>query len=256
MADRQYAKFFMGTMIKLSLFIVFCAAASYLSQRLLSSPFDRLVPAAAAVVITWFFLMALEENKRSFFAKGYFLQNFFVGGVWGFGAAVAGPLIGLAFKVREFNWFPDWDINEMLLNAAASVLFLAIVVYGYFFHILLTDFGAIPAIIISSVVYGLLSAVGVASGTISHEILLPAAAYYAIIGIGAGMLILGLGDMRSAVAFLFIHQVMSGIAEAFTSGGRSFETDMGAPIMAVLCAVSMYLELRREREQKKKSYNA
>lgn len=252
MADKEYGKFFLGTMVKLSLFLVFCAAAEYLSLRFVPAPYNKLVPPLAAAVITCFFLIVIEGNTRSFFAKGYFLRNTMIGGMWGLGAAVAGPLVGLAFKVREFNWNADCDFTEIALDSAASGLFLAIVVYGYFYHILVSDFGAIPAIIVSSAVFGLFSAVDVLSGTLTHRILLPAAAYYAVIGIAAGMLILGMGDMCAAAGFLFIHQLMSQIFEAFTYGGRSFETDMGAPIMAILCAVSVFLEMRREKKEKKK----
>ncbi|MCI7767744.1 MAG: hypothetical protein MSJ26_07195 [Oscillospiraceae bacterium] len=252
MADKEYGKFFFGTMIKLGLFLVFCGAGEYLSMRFLPAPYNKLVLPAAAAVITWFFLIVIERNSRSFFAKGYLLRNTMIGGLWGFGAAVAGPLVGLAFKVRVFNWNADCDFSEIALNSAASGLFLAIVVYGYFYHILISDFGAVPAIIISSAVFGLLSAADVISGMVTHEILLPAVAYYAVIGIAAGMLILGMGDMCAAAAFLFIHQLMSGICEAFTYGGRNFETDMGAPIMAILCAVSVFLEIRREKKEKKK----
>ena len=255
MADKAYAKFFLGTMIKLSLFFVLCGAADYFLPGFVPAPYNKLVPPLAAAFITWFFLTVVEKRSRSFFAEGYFLQNVMVGGLWGFGAAIAGPLVALAFKVRTFNWFPDRDISDIFYDSAASGLFLAIVVYGYFFHILLSDFGAIPAIIVSSLVYGLLSGAQVFSGAVTYDILLPAAAYYAIIGIAAGMLIIGIGDMRSAASFLFIHQIMSQLCEAFTAGGRSFETDLGAPIMAVLCAFSMFLEIRREKKEKKEFLN-
>ncbi|MBQ5332390.1 MAG: hypothetical protein J6K92_03905 [Oscillospiraceae bacterium] len=255
MADRAYGKFFLVTMIKLSFFLILCEAANYFSLRLVPAPFNKLIPPLAAAVITWFFLTVIERNSCSFFAKGYFLQNVIIGGLWGFGAAVAGPLVALAFNVRQFNWFADCDITKIMLDSAASGLFLAIVVFGYFYHILISDFGAIPAIIISSLIFGLLSAVEVLSGVVAHDILLPAAAYYAIIGTAAGMLILGMGDMRSAAAFLFAHQVMSQVCEAFTTGGKNFETDLGAPIMAVLCAFSMFLEIRREKKEKKEFLN-
>lgn len=255
MADKKYGSFFMGTMIKLSLFLVLCAAADHFSGRIVPKPFDKLVPALAAVFITWFFLTVIEKRSRSFFASGYLLQNVIIGGLWGLGAAVAGPLIDLAFKVRRFNLFPDIDLNGIMLDSVATGLFFAIVIYGYFFHILLSDFGAIPAIAVSSLVYGLLSAFEVMAGYMAYDVLMPAMAYYAILGVAAGMLEIAVGDMRSAAAFLFIYQLMSRICSAFTSGGRSFETDMAAPIMAVLCAAAMYFDMRKEKKEKERSFN-
>lgn len=252
MADRHYAKFFAGSVIKLMMFIVLCGAAGYASERFLPYPFNRLAPAAAAIVLSWFFLTVVEGNKRSFFAKGFLAENVLPGGSWGFGAAFAGSLIGLAFKVRYFNWNADIDITDILLTAVASGLFYSIVVFGYFFHIIRQDFGAVPAVIISSLMYGLFSAYGVSSGLITYNIIIPAAAYYTVIGAAAGILILQLGDMRSAAAYLFMYSLTSELCEAFTTGGRSFGTDLAAPGMAVLCCLSMFLEMYEEKKKKKK----
>ncbi|MGN0638809.1 MAG: hypothetical protein ACI4J0_10595 [Huintestinicola sp.] len=252
MADRRYAKFFAGSVIKLVMFIVLCAAAAYASGRLLPSPFDRLAPAAAGIVISWFFLTVVEGGKRSFFAKGFLVENVVPGGTWGFGVAFAGPLIGLAFKVRYFNWNADIDITGIFLTAVASGLLSAIVIYGYFFHVIRQDFGAIPAVIISSLLYGFLSAYEVSSGLITYDIIIPAAAYYTVIGIAAGILILQLGDMRSAAAFLFIYSLTAELSEAFTTGGRSFGTDIAAPAMAALCCLSMFIEMYEEKKKRKK----
>lgn len=253
MADRRYAKFFAGSVIKLGVFLAFCGAACHASLRFLPSPFDRLVPTAAAIVISWFFLTVVEGNKRSFFAKGFLVENVVPGGVWGFAAAFAGPLIGLAFKVRYFNWNADIDITEIFLKSVASWLFGAVVIFGYFFHIIRQDFGAIPAVIISSLLYGFFSAYGVSSGVITYDIIIPAAAYFAVIGAAAGVLILQLGDMRSAVAFLFIFGVTAELAEAFTVGGRNFGTDIAAPAMAVLCCIDMFLEMYAEKKKRKQN---
>ena len=252
MADKQYAKFFAGSVIKLVMFIVLCAAAAYASERFLPSPFDRLAPTAAAIVISWFFLTVIEGGKRSFFAKGFFLENVVPGGSWGFGTALIGTLIGLAFKVRYFNWNADIDVTEMFLASVASGLFYSIVIFGYFFHIIRHDFGAIPAVIITSLLYGFFSSFGVSSGLITYNIIIPSAAYYAVIGAAAGILILQHGDMRSAAAYLFIYSAASELAEAFTTGGRSFGTDIAAPAMAILCCLSMFLEMYEEKKKKQK----
>ena len=252
MADRQYAKFFAGSVIKLVMFLAFCAAAGYVSKLFLPSPFDVLVTAAAAIVISWFFLTVVEGNKRSFFAKGFLAENVLPGGSWGFGAAFAGTLIGLAFKVRWINWNADVDISEMFLTAVATGLFSAIVIFGYFFHIIRYDFGSIPAVIISALLYGALSAYEAKTGLITYNIIIPAAAYYSVIGAAAGILILQLGDMRSAAAFLFIYSLTLEFCEAFTVGGRSFGTDIAAPGMAVLCCLSMFIEMYEEKKKKKK----
>lgn len=252
MADRRYANFFAGSVIKLALFLALCGGAGYASKLLLPSPFDVLVTTAAAIVLSWFFLTIVEGNKRSFFAKGFIAENVVPGGFWGFAAAFAGTLIGLAFKVRYINWNADIDISEIFLTAVATGLFSAIVIFGYFFHIIRQDFGAVPAVIITSLLYGFLSAYGVSSGLITYNIIIPAAAYYTVIGAAAGILILQLGDMRSAAAFLFIYSLTSEFCEAFTVGGRSFGTDIAAPGMAVLCCISMFIEMYEEKKKKKK----
>lgn len=255
MADRRYAKFFAASVIKLVMFLAFCGAADYASRRFLPSPFDSLVSLAAAIVLSWFFLTFIEGNKRSFFAKGFLLENIVPGGVWGFGVAFAGPLIGLAFKVRFINWDASFDITEVFLSAMSSGLFYGIVIFGYFYHVICQDFGAVPAVIASSVLYGLCSAYGVSSGIITYDIIIPPAPYFAVIGIAAGVLIIRLGDMRSAVSFLFIYSLTSELCEAVTMGSRSFGTDIAAPAMAVLCVLTMFIEMHEEKKKKEKERN-
>lgn len=253
LADRQYTKFVMGTVLKLALFLGLCGGAYYASGRFLHYPFDRIVPVASAFVITAVFLLVVERDRRSFFAKGYLLENAVMGSLWGLGCAVFGPLIGLAFKTRYFYWNADPDINGILFDTLSSGTLYAVIIFGYFFHIIRYDFGAVPAVIISSVAFGLLCAYGTSQGLITHNILIPAAAYYAVIGAAAGMLILQLGDVRSAVIFIFIYSFISELAETFTRGGRSFFTDVTALIMAVLCGLAMYLEMYFERKKKEKN---
>lgn len=255
MADRHYAKFFAASVIKLVMFLAFCGAADYASKRFLPTPFDCIVSVGAAIVISWFFLMAIESNKRSFFAKGFLLENIVPGGVWGFGVAFVGTLIGLAFKVRYINWDASIDITETFITALSSGLLYGIVIFGYFYHVMCQDFGAIPAVIVSAILYGLCSAYGVYSGIITYNIIVPAAAYFAVIGIAAGVLIIRLGDMRAAVSFLFIYSLTSEFCEAVTAGGRSFGTDLAAPAMAVLCVLTMFIEMYEEKKKKEKERN-
>lgn len=253
MADRQYVKFVMGTVLKLAVFLGLCGGAYYASGRFLPYPFDRIVTFASAFVITAVFLLAVERDRRSFFAKGYLLENAVTGGLWGLGCAVFGPLIGLAFGTRYFYLNPDPDINGILFDTLSSGTLYAVIIFGYFFHIIRYDIGAVPAVIISSIAFGLLCSYGVSRGLITHNILVPAAAYYAVIGAAAGMLILQLGDVRSAVMFIFAYSLVSQLAETFTRGGRSFFTDVTALIMAVLCGLAMYLEMYSERKKKEKN---
>lgn len=252
MADRRYAKFFAGSVIKLALFLALCGGAGYASKLLLPSPFDVLVTTAAAIVLSWFFLTIVEGNKRSFFAKGFIAENVVPGGFWGFAAAFAGTLIGLAFKVRYINWNADIDISEIFLTAVASGLFSAIVIFGYFFHIIRQDFGSIPAVIISALLYGALSAYQAEKGIVTYDIIIPAAAYHAVIGTAAGILIIQLGDMRSAASYLFIYSLTTEFCRAFSSGGKSFGTDIAAPAMAVLCCLTMFIEMYEEKKKKEK----
>lgn len=255
MADRRYAKFFAGSVIKLVMFLTLCAGADHASRLFLPKPFDSIASAAAAIVISWFFLTVIEGNKRSFFAKGFLVENVVPGGVWGFGTAFAGSLIGLAFKVRFINWDASPDITEIFLSAISSGLFYGIVIFGYFYHVICQDFGAIPAVIISALLYGLCSAYGVTSGIITYNIIIPPAAYYAVIGAAAGVLIIRLGDMRSAVSFLFINSLTAELCEAVTKGYRSFGTDLAAAGMAVLCILTMFLEMHEEKKKKEKELN-
>lgn len=254
--DKKYVSYFINTVIRICVFIIMCALGSFMSNRLVPSPYNKLVPAGIAIILSWFFLTVIEGDKRSFFAKGYVVENVVPGGVWGFGAAIAGPFIAIILKHRYFNWDAVTDVTGNFFDAIASGLFLAIVVYGYIFHIICSDFGFIPAVIVSSVMFGVFASASVSSGIMPFDaVLIPAAVYYGIIGAGAGMLIVGLGDMRSAAAYLFIFCITKSFADDFIVGGNDFFTDLAAPVMSVLCGISMYLELRRDREQKKKSYN-
>lgn len=255
MADRRYAGFFAASVIKLVMFLAFCGAADYASKRFLPSPYYCLVSIAAAIVLSWFFLTALEGNKRSFFAKGFMLENVVPAGVWGFWVAFGGTLIGLAFKVRYINWDASIDITKIFLTALSSDLLYGIVIFGYFFHIICHDFGAIPAVIISAIIYGLCSAYEVSSGLIIYKAIVPAAAYFAVIGIAAGVLIIRLGDMRSAVSFLFIYRLTAELCEGVTAGGRSFGTDLAAPALAVLCVLALFIEMYEEKKKKEKERN-
>lgn len=252
MADRQYTKFVLGTAAKLAVFLGLCGGAYYASGRFLHYPLDGIAPIIGAAVITAFFLFVAERDRRSFFAKGYLLENAVVGGMWGLGCAVFGPLIGLALKTRYFYLNADPDINGILLGTLSSGTLYALIIFGYFFHIIRYDFGAVPAVIISAAAFGLLCSYGASQGLISHNILIPAAAYYAVIGAAAGMLILQLGDVRSAVMFIFVYSFVSELAETFTRGGRSFFTDVTALIVSVLCGFSMYLEMYAERKKREK----
>lgn len=220
MADFKYAKFFLNTVIKLAVFLVLCCAAFY-TGGFMKSPTAETVPSVIAIVITWLFLAYAEQGKRSFFSKGYMTENLVVGGMFGIGVILAAA--GAAFitgnvTVSDIN--TDFDITKTFLETVYVYLWAGIVFYGYFFHIVQKDFGSIPAVIISSLLFTLYnrfitSAVLLDTSLTAEEGV--ALLNIFLIGIAAGMMIVFQGDMRSACSFLFF----LGLCKLLIERGRS-----------------------------------
>ena len=210
MADTKYGKFVLGSILKLAVFIVLCAGA-YIASRFLGSPADKLLPSVMAVIFTFIFLAAVEGGKRSFFSKGYVLENIVPGAVY-------------AIVIYGLSFFVLFVLGETHITGITSGfdlvkfwLFAGIAVYGYFFHILQKDFGSITAVLLSALLF-LIFAVSQTAGLssyfdgISSEEAIIAIDFF-LIGIIAGLLIVRCGDMRSAASFLFFYGLCTATAE-------------------------------------------
>lgn len=217
MADTKYGKFVLGSVIKLAVFLVLCAGV-YICSRFLGSPADKLLPTVMAVIFTFIFLAAVEGGKRSFFSKGYMLENIVPG------AAYAAAIYVLSFfvlfvlgEVHITGITSGFDLTEIFLQTVKFWLFAGIAVYGYFFHILQKDFGSVTAVLISALlftVFAVSSTAGLSSyfdGITSEEVII--AVDFLLLGIIAGLLIVRCGDMRSAASFLFIYGLCTAAAE-------------------------------------------
>ncbi len=211
MPDIRYRKFVLSTVLKLTVYMLMCIAVRLLCARFAPYPVDKIIPWAAAAVITWFFLTYIEQGKRSFFAKGYMVENILPGAVYGVAVfALSVVLECVMGKIRVNGLITDFDVREPVYEVMAYSLFAGVVIFGYVFHILKQDFGAIPAVIISSVLYLVYSVFFhsswfgglIKSGNLSNPDTLIPLINVLLIGIAACLLEMYLGDMRSAASFL------------------------------------------------------
>ena len=167
MADTKYGKFVLGSILKLAVFIVLCAGA-YIASRFLGSPADKLLPSVMAVIFTFIFLAAVEGGKRSFFSKGYVLENIVPGAVYAI--VIYGLSFFVLFVLGETHITgitSGFDLTEIFLKIVKFWLFAGIAVYGYFFHILQKDFGSITAVLLSALLF-LIFAVSQTAGLSSY----------------------------------------------------------------------------------------
>ncbi|MCM1524466.1 MAG: hypothetical protein NC120_08425 [Ruminococcus sp.] len=214
MADLKYAKFFMGTVIKLAVFLLLCAGSG-IAGRFMEPPVSRLVPSALVIVLSWLFLSYAEGGKRSFFSKGYMTENIVTGGMFGIGAvflAAGAAFLTGGLTAAEVN--TQFDLTETFLETVSVYFFGGLVFYGYFFHIVQKDFGSIASVILSSLLFTVYMSFDGAPPALSEEYVKFINIF--LIGAAAGMLIVFLGDMRSAVSFLFLF----GLCRSFIEGGR------------------------------------
>lgn len=217
MADTKYGKFVLGSILKLAVFIMLCAGA-YIASRFLGSPADKLLPSVMAVIFTFIFLAAVEGGKRSFFSKGYVLENIVPGAVYAI--VIYGLSFFVLFVLGETHITgitSGFDLTEIFLQIVKFWLFAGIAVYGYFFHILQKDFGSITAVLLSALlfmIFAVSQTAGLSSyfdGISSEEVII--AIDFFLIGIIAGLLIVRCGDMRSAASFLFFYGLCTATAE-------------------------------------------
>lgn len=214
----KYAGFVIGTVFKLAFYLVVCFIAALLCRRFAPWAAANTAAPAIAVFVSWLFLTYAEQGKRSFFAKGYLLENVIVGAVTGFGVFAIAAFIEWVFQNLSIDGFiSDFDIRDTLYGTFGKELFIGIVIFGYFFHIIKMDFGRITAIIISDIAYavyilymnGSLDSV-LQNYSDPHNILI--LVNLLLTGTAAGLISYYLGDMRSSCAFL----AMFGFADRLT----------------------------------------
>lgn len=217
MADIKYLKFCLGTYFKLFIFLLLSFAA-YFALSFAPAPIDKLGPAAVMIILNWFFLTYIEGGQRSFFSKGYMVENIVPGALCGFIPLLVLAVLVLTGKAQFSGINSSFDLTASFLYMLRTGFFISLAVFGYFYHIICKDFGAIAAVIISAVLYTLAELflfgnistsafihIG-ADGTLSSTILI-FAVNILLTGILAGMLPLCLGDMRSATAFICFTQL-------------------------------------------------
>ncbi len=193
--------------IKLLLFLAFCAGAAYLCGRFVPEKYAFAAVPISAAVISWVFLTYIEEGKRSFFAKGYLLENVIIG--FAAGAAVFCVACAVEWLTGDlvFRGFADnFDIGIPFNAVCSHELFAGIVIFGCFFHIIRMDMGTIPAVVLSSVLYGLFGAFDRFGAFIvpdNEESIISLSALL-LTGAAAGLIQLRLGDVRSSCAFLAV----------------------------------------------------
>lgn len=209
MADFKYGKFVIGTVIKLVMYLALCFAVRIICMRHAPMPWNYIIPPAAAAVITWVFLTYAEGGKRSFFAKGYMVENIVPGAAVGIAAfGVTAAIEWVMGNLKIIGFIPGFDPRFPLYEVFGFMLFAGIVIFGYFFHIIQHDFGIIPAVLLSAIVYCFEGRHEMPLYTILLDISGYSSRVYVVIvnllltAIIAGMAIVYFGDMRSGTAFL------------------------------------------------------
>ncbi len=246
----KYFKFFVVTVLKLTVFLLLCAVLFWLTgiRGLIKGAAAYIIPPAAAAVITWIFLSAVEGGKRSFFAKGYMVENIIQGAVGGILVYVLAFFLLFVTGNAAVNGVnTDFDTRDILFDAMLYGLFGGIAVFGYFFHIIKTDFGAIPAVIISSAIYAVFSAFAHGSdgmaimrdGDFSNPEVIIYAVNMLLIGAASGLYILAKGDMRSACAFLSLLSITEGFGGNMLKA--SFKTSVYAGNGLSLSGISVHI---------------
>lgn len=243
--------FIAASALKLLAYLLICGAVEFAGSRLAEDGIGRFVPSAAAVVITWLFLTYIEGGRRSFFAKGYILENIFCGGIAGLlGFVVPFAAEWIVTGRVSINGINNaFDIREPLYDVFSQSLFAGIVIFGYFFHIIKQDFGNIPAVVLSAVLYAVYSIYGNAAsgygayGGGTDRVWYIAAAV--LTGIGAGFCIINFGDMRSACSFLclmrFAESLSAGLLNVSYNGDKAvyydymFASELFSIALAAVC---------------------
>ena len=159
------------------------------------------------IVLTSFFLMVVERNKRSFFAKGTGFYNITRGLVWGLVLPLYPVLIDYGFGsmmfTRVHNGFP-----EQVLNVLNGTVFIVLLSFGYIRTMVAEFFGEIKADIASAVLFllgievFLYHSMGrlILTGFNPFEVMNFAAILLIILG--AVLMIHAYGDIRSVLVFL------------------------------------------------------
>ncbi|MGN0666040.1 MAG: hypothetical protein ACI4KF_05890 [Huintestinicola sp.] len=273
--DKKGAPLFFSDFFKCALFIVFVMAGCFIYGFLIKmypSELTELFPAAFACIVTFLFLCLAEGGKRSFFAKGFFVENTIPPLVTGFLTAVI-PIIMIVALRAGFADTSANGLEHIYLSAAHSAaipLFLTISIYGYIFHIISQDagyYGYAWAVVICTVLF---TAAAVflklfVSVSVSEMDTLYAVLYIvniALTGAFMGMCILRMGDIRSAAMHITVQSiVLTMITDACRNCaysplvniryGHNIVSGNGfglycSPVMTMISALSLIILLRRK----------
>jgi len=261
MADTKYGKYVLGSVIKLLVFLALCVGV-YLAADFLDSPVRELLPSIMAVIFTYIFLTIVEGGKRSFFSKGYMLENIVPGAVYA--VVIYALSFFVLFVLGETHITgitSDFDLTQIFLQAVKYWLFAGIGIYGYFFHITQKDFGSIAAVLLSALVFTLFAvsqATGLSvyfNGITTAEIINTAG--YFLLGIVSGLLIVHCGDMRSASSFLFIYGLLTSAAEGIgetkpilelSANDNGIGISIVSSIVMVAAAINLLLAIKKDNE--------
>ena len=265
MSAFKYIIFVIGTFIKLSLFLLVCFVLRYVCPMITEYYAGYYLPSAAVCFVTLLFLAIVEENKRSFFATGYAVENIIAGSASGFAvilvAMAAQWLLG-NLKVDGFavSIYPYDAIADAFLKG----FFPAVVFFGYFFHIIMSDFGSIPASIISTLCYTAYECFVdhyyisdiILAKDFTDPLLIPMLLNFILTGAISSLLIIHIGDMRSATAFLtFLALTKSLVPVALTAtlNGRALRYNsldsefILTMVLGVFFVLLLFSALDRER---------
>lgn len=209
MEGKRGIRFVLGTIVKLLVYLVICAAAAYVCGRF--SPEDTVfvaVPLSAAI-INWVCLTYIEMGKRSFLSKGYLLENIFIGAIVGLIVILAAAGVEWVFGKLSMNGFySDYDVRETIHEVCLHELLAGIVIFGYFYHIIKQDFGMILAVIAASLLYALFvmydkyDGIQTVISSVSSPSQMVTIFNIILIGVAAALIQIYLGDVRSSCSFL------------------------------------------------------
>ncbi len=137
---------------KIAVFIFLCLFVKILSHNVLPKGIDNAVTAGFSIVFTVLFLIGVEDKKRDFLAPMNGVDGMTFTGVIGIVTVVLPVAVEIIIGKMELDYKPDnFDWVQVLLCGCEGI-FVAMLAYGYIFHIVKEDFGKVDAAVVCTLI--------------------------------------------------------------------------------------------------------
>lgn len=203
--------FVLGSVAKMIIFLVLCLAVEIFIPNVADGVTAQLVPSVIAIIVSYVFLTMIEQNKRSFFSKGYMLENLIGGIATGFCVIALALVAEWVFgNLRVAGVDSSYNFASSVAVAVSQGLFPALLIFGYIFHIIMSDFGCITAGIFCSLGYTAYECFHaykpagqlILAGKYDDPVLVPVILNFVLVGAVCSVMVYYFGDVRSAAGFL------------------------------------------------------